>query len=311
MIKKFITYCLFFFIPVVVVYCIVEVVVLNIPSQFKINNDILENRPSKIEAIIIGSSQVMSATNPEWLAMPSINLASGNQHHDTDFKILKKLVPELPELKTIVIEVSYSHFELAHNGKNFWKNSIYLTYYNTNCFERRTYFKDKLLYLSNPSFFSEKLNEYYVGGEKVAYNEFGFNYTDTYQQFARLDFDREKIDKMKRFKINLDPNLPVFKDNAKVYFELLGYLKREHKNVIIACPPMYKTYVRKRNSEILNRRDSMLLLTTKRFENVTILNLETDTINYSVKDYWNQSHLSPSGAKKFTRSLDSLLQEIN
>lgn len=312
MVKKFITYCFLFFIPVVITYGVTEFLVVKMPSQFKINKNIIEKNNSNIEIIISGSSQLMSGVNPGWLSDSSINIASGNQHHDTDFKLLKTLLPKLTSIKTVVIEASYSHFELPKNGKNFWKNSLYFKYYDVNCFERFAYFKDKLLFLSNPSFFTEKLEEHYIKNNiNSNYNHFGFNYADSYGQFSKLDYDEGKIDAMKRFKINTQPNLALFEENTSAFFELLDFLEKENKNVIIVCLPMYKTYVRKRNPEILKRRDSVLKTAMNRYKNIIIVNKETDTLTFQLKNYWNQSHLSPSGAKKFTQLLDSIIYNSN
>jgi hypothetical protein len=307
--RNFLTYCFLFFVPIVLVYVSVEALTLSIPSAYQINQIRIQNEVTKVETLVLGSSQIMSGVNPEWLSSPTLNLASGNQHHDTDFKLLKALLPELKNLKTVVLEVSYSHFELPHNGKDFWKNSLYLKYYDVNCFERSTYFKDRLIYLSFPEFFSKMIVNYYIDKKPIAdFNKFGYNSADVYGQFQALNYDLKAIESMRSFKINTEEHLNTFQNNTTLFIELLDYLQAQDVEVIICTLPMYHSYLEKRNSKILNRRNGILDWAENKYKNVHLLDLEEDINNYVLKDFWNQSHLSPSGAKKFTNSLNTLIQ---
>ena len=308
--RKFVLYLLLFFAPVILGYAVVEYLTLQLPLSYKVKASYLEENAENIEVLVLGSSQMMTGINPEHISQPTINLASGNQHHDTDFKLLKQLYPKLPQLHTVVLETSYSHFELPHNGKDFWKNSVFLKYYGLNNFERTTYFKDKLIYLSFPEFFSEKLISHYVdNASEHRFNEFGYNTNGYEGLFRDLGYDETKINTLKRFKINKEPNLEIFKNNTRLFFEMLDYLESKNLNVILSKAPMYKTYLPQRVPEILERRDSIVTLALQNYQNTTLLSKETDTIHYTVRDYWNQSHLNPDGAEIFSKSLDSLLQK--
>ena len=307
--RKFITYSLLFFIPVLVVFLAVEWLTITIPSNFSVNKKYVEKSGDSIETLVLGTSHLMNAVNPEWMQSSTLNLASGNQFLDTDLKLFKDFHKKLPELKNVVLEVSYSHFEIPPNGKDFWKNSLYLKYYDVNCFERKTYFKDKLIYISNPSFFSERIKEYYINKKHTPrINSFGFNKNDGFGRFKNLNYKKDKIDSLIRFRINTEPNLKLFETNVATLFELLNSIKKQNKNVVIAATPMYATFLKKQNPEILHRRDSIFNVIQKRYPEVKFLNAETDTIHYSLKNFWNHSHLNPSGAKVFTRQLDSVLQ---
>ena len=310
--RKFSTYCLLFFIPVLVVYGIVEYFTLKIPSSFAVNKERIANENEEIQTLVLGSSQLMNAINPEWLSTPTLNVASGDQHHDTDFKLYQGLQVKLPKLNSVVLEVSYSHFELPHNGKDFWKNNLYYHYYQINCFERTAYFKDGLVYISNTQFFSKMVNEYYIQKSKIPeINAFGFNKADGYQQFAKFDFDKKRIDAMRSFKININPNRKVFKENTQLFFEMLDTLQAHQKQVVICSPPMYASFVKMRNPEILHRRDSIFEEIQKKYPNILFLKAEEDTLQYTLPYFWNQSHLNPKGANLFSIQLDSVLQKLN
>jgi len=289
----------------------VEYFTLKIPSAYPILEAQLENESEAIETLILGSSQMMSGINAEWLDSKSINLASGSQHHDTDFKLLKGLVNRLPALKTVVLEVSYSHFELPHQGKDFWKNNLFYHYYDVNCFERPAYFKDDLIYLSNVKVFSKQLKEYYIDKNRpYDFNAYGFNFADSYGQFEKVHFNQEVIDQMKSFKINTQENLNLYKANVTLFLEMLDYLREKELNVVICTVPMYKTYLEKRIPGILNRRNLTLEAIISKYPNVTLLDKEESGAVYNTKEFWNQSHLSPLGAKRFTSELNVLLNDL-
>jgi hypothetical protein len=309
--KKFITYLLLFFVPVVLGYVVIEYLTLHLPSGYAKNSEFLNENSNDIKVLVLGSSQMKDAVNAELLKPLTINLASGDQHHNTDFKLLKGLLPQLSNLKAVVLEVSYSHFELPHNSKDFWKNPVYLKYYGVNCFERNTYFKDQLIYLSLPPFYSEKIYDHYIDRHDPAgFNAFGFDTLNYSGRFKDLLYNEAEIAKT-RFKINVAPNPKIFKTNTTLFFELLDYIAEQDLQVIICTAPMYKDYLPKRNSEILKRRDSVLSLVSQRYSNVLLLLKEEDLQNFTVKDYWNQSHLNPDGASKFTQMLQQRLDRIN
>ncbi len=308
--RKFYIATFAFFIPVVLGFIAMEYATRELPMSYTYISEYLKTESDSIEVIALGSSQVKNAINPDFLEQKILNLAGGNQHHDTDFKLLKQLLPKLPAVKTVILEASYSHFELPHNGPDFWKNSVYLKYYGANNFDRNIYFKDKLIYLSNPKFFSEKLNSYYIEGEQnFGFNRFGYDTLNYAGIFKDLNYNEEKISALRRFKINKEPNGTIFKNNTQLFFEMLDYLEANQIHVIICEVPMYKTYLPQRVPEILKRRDSIIRLTKKRYKNVDLFLLETDTLHYNAKDYWNQSHLNPSGGKKFSLALNEFLKK--
>lgn len=309
--RRFHLYLLAFFIPILFGYGLVEITCRNLPSGYKNASRYLTEHQQHIEVLAFGSSQMKDALNPVFMQTSTLNLASGDQHHDTDFKLYKSISKRLPNLKTVILEVSYSHFELPHNGNDFWKNSVYLNYYDVNCFNRPVWIKDQLLFLSNPHFFSAQLVNNYVTHETSSgFNQFGFDTLNFEGRFKNLAYDEARITKS-NFKINKTPNLEIFKINSDLFIEMLETISNDGYEIIVVTIPMYTAYLPARNPEILHRRDSLLTLIGERIPNVSILNLEEDTLHFNVKHYWNQSHLNPNGAKVFTQLLQKQLDELN
>ena len=308
MLKKFSIRCLAFFIPVVLGYLGVEWLTAGLNSGYGNISEQLQKDREDIEVMILGSSQMKDAVNPDWLSMPAVNLASGNQHHNTDFKILKKWADQLPRLKTVVLEVSYSHFEIPHNPPDFWKNPIFLKYYGVNAFERPVWFKDRLIYLSNPPFYAEKIVDQYIHKkDETGFNRYGFDTLNYGGLFKDLNYDKEKIAAERKFKINRTPRPDVFKANSALFLEMLKYIHERDLEVYIVHVPMYDTYLPRRNPDILKRRDSIIAVVRKQYPDLVLIDFEEQSLG--VKDYWNQSHLNPDGAEIFSEVMDELLQD--
>jgi len=306
--KTYIKYLLLFFLPVILINLGIEAYVRLEPSGYLVNAKYLSTSADSIEVLSLGSSQVKDAINPEWIDRPLLNMASGNQHHDSDFALLKGVVDKLPKLETVIFEVSYSHFELPHNGKYFWKKSAYLHFYDINAYGRKTWFKDRLIFLSNPQFFARKFfADSTDNSARAQFNEFAFDTNNYGGQFMKQSFDSIAIDSMKHFKINTVPKLNLFKNNVKLFEEMVAFSRDKGLEVLIIQVPMYRTYHHRKHPAILRRRDSVVQRLVAADRGIKLLDLERDTLNYHLKDFWNQSHLNPDGARKFSKELNEAL----
>ncbi|PHS61919.1 MAG: hypothetical protein COB12_11520 [Flavobacterium sp.] len=308
--KSILQYSFLFFIPVVVIFTIVELLVLEMPANYKNNSEYYSNNKGTIELMAFGASQMAGAINPDFIEVPSICLASSSQHHKLDFTILKQLSPETKNLKYVVLELSTSHFELPYNSKNFWKNSVYLKYFNVNAFERKTYFKDKLIFISNPDIYSEKLKDYYLlNKDEESLNLYGFNTGEGHGVFRKHNYDEVAISKLKTTP-NQKENLIVFNHNTAYLYSMLDYLKEHQIQTIICSLPLYKTYREHLNPNIVRRRDSIIEIIKTNYPDVIFLNVENDT-DFKVEDFNNANHLNLRGAKMFSEKLNEILNNLD
>ncbi len=309
--KSILKYSFLFFMPVVVVFIIVELLVLHMPANYKNNSEYYHKNKNNIELMAFGSSQMAGAINPDFIDVPSICLASSSQHHKLDFTILKTLLPETKNLKYVVLELSTSHLELPHNSKNFWKNSVYLKYFGVNAFERKTYFKDKLIFISNPDIYSEKLKDYYLlGKDEATLNLYGFNTGEGHGVFRKYNFDEEVISKLPTHP-NQKENPEIFKHNTAYLYSMLDYLKEHHIQTIICSLPLYKTYRANLNPNIVRRRDSVVEVIRKKYPEVIFINVEKDTTTFKITDFNNANHLNFKGAEKFSKKLSEIVNQLD
>ncbi len=289
---------------------VLEFATNNMPSNFK--NIAAHNEKDKdsIELLLTGSSQIQGGINLEFVDIPAINFASGSQHHREDFIIFSQLKDQYPNLKYVLFELSFAHLDIPHNDKTFWKNATYLKYYGVNAFERNTYFKDKLIYISNTDVFTKLLDEYYISQKNkdaFDYNKYGFLKSDN-GLFKALNYDTAVI-KKRNFRILNDENPATFEYNATYFKNMIEEAHKAGLQVIIATVPTYKTYIKARNPNLIKRRDSILNQVMTKYYNVSFFNLENDTINFQVTDFLNENHLNPKGAEKLSKLFSNFLKE--
>ena len=268
----------------------------------------IEQEADDIEVVVFGSSQIKNSVNPEFLNRNTLNMSSSAQHHNTDFSLLKGLVDRLPKLKTVVFEVSYGHFEIPHNSKYYWKHSVFLKYYDINTFGRPTGPTDKLLFLSHPGYFSNQFVDYYLRDSlPYQYNKWGFDKNFYEGKFQKLNYDIEAIEKS-TVKMNRRENVSTLKYNVEYFEQMLDFCKERGIDVVIISPPTFKNYNAKRDKDILRRRDSVLAVFKQKYKDLKLLNSETDPF-FKVRDFRNENHLNPHGAKKFSLQLNEVLND--
>jgi len=302
--------CILFFIPVILVYAVLEYSVQKIPTTYKTVGKYLDNNAPDIEVAFFGSSQIKNSVNPAFIDKNSINLSSTSQHHNTDFKLLKQTRDRLSNLKVVILEISYGHFEFPHNTKYFWKNNLFLKYYDVNTFERTTYFKDRLIFLSRPGYFSKLLiDHYFKGGTSQVINEYGFDENNFKGKFKRLKYNDSLLLKSKVV-MGWRVNENRFYHNVDYFYKMLEYCKKEGFKVVICSTPIFKSYRDQRNPIIVNRRDSIINVFKKEYPDIVFFNLENDT-SFTAKHYKNENHLNPDGAKLFSKKLNKILNDLD
>ncbi|MDC7999165.1 hypothetical protein [Gilvibacter sediminis] len=303
--KRFGLPVVIFFIPVVIIATVLEVMVGKIPSTYSIVGDYLNKEAADIEVAVFGSSQIKNSVDASLISKNTLNISSSAQHHNTDFELLKGLVDRLPNLKTVVFEVSYGHFEIPHNSKYYWKRPVFLKYYGINTFDRATTPADSLLYMSHPGFFTKQLLGHYVKDSLPQFNRHGFELNNYKGRFKKLNYDLQKI-LNDPINISRRESKETLAYNAAYFKDMLAFCNNHGLEVVIISPPTFANYNEKRDQNILKRRDSTLQALLAAYPEVRLLISETDP-RYMVTDFRNGNHLNPDGAEKFTKQLDSLL----
>ena len=87
-------------------------------NDYVIKGEYFSLAKDTIETLILGSSVALRGIDPETTGLNAFNYAFQGQSHDVDLTILSEVIPGIPNLERIVINVS------AHSLKNDLSNSI-------------------------------------------------------------------------------------------------------------------------------------------------------------------------------------------
>jgi hypothetical protein len=297
--KKFLLNFLKFICAFILMMGIFEIFIINLPSEFKNKSSYLNENKDDIEILFLGSSHTQKAVNPEFIDSKSINLAHVGQSLDTDLYLLKKMTNQLKNLKLVFIELSYHILEEEPDGKDHWRNHLYLKYYNLNKFERPSFFLDQSLIYSNPKFF---LRQIIFNKRNEKFNDYGYNLNDV-NIFKGLNYNIESISNSsyKRLKHrHKEINLSFYNKNIKILNDFVEICKKQNIRIIVHIPPVYKTYINEMDYEKKNRRDSLINFFD--FKKVNIINWEFE--NLDVKLFSDDDHLNKDGAELYSRFLN-------
>lgn len=306
MIKKFLIRTCIFLIPVIIGYAILENYTRNLPLTPKIKSEFYKKYQDDIEVLVLGASQNRDAINPEFLSQKTLNLAYPDQDYHVSFKLLEQVGPTLPSLKTIIIPISYGHFETAPNQKDTWKNSMYRHYFGATVSDKFTYFKDNFLYISFPNYYSIKITDHRNGKNRVDFNEYGYNKDVTTSPFYAKKYDSLTIANSPLHIAPLQENPAFVPENAEKLEAILAFCAKQNYKVLLIETPTTARFKQQRIPQVLQRKDSILSVVKTAY---SIRYIDTDSnSDYSIKDHRDDNHLSPQGAEKFTKRLNKIIE---
>jgi hypothetical protein len=306
MIRKFLIQLCVFLIPVIIGYAIVENYTRNLPLSPKIKSEFYKKNQDDIEVLILGASQNRDAINPEFLSQKALNLAFPDQDYYVGSKLLEHVGPTLPSLKTVIVPISYGHFETAPNQKETWKNSMYRHYFGATISEEFTYFKDNLLFISFPTYYSSKISEHRNGKNNDDYNQYGYNREVSKSLFSKFKYDSLAISKQAVHITPIKPHPELIPENVEKLEAILTFCAKQNYQVILLETPTTAHFKQQRIPEVLRRKDSILALVTTKY-NVRYIHEDSNN-EYSIKDHRDNNHLSTQGAEKFTKRLNTLIE---
>lgn len=299
-----------FLLPVIMGYSLLEVGARAVETRFKIISRQLDAKAESIEVLGLGTSQMETGLNPKWMTSPTLNLAEAFQHHNTDIKIYEALKRRLPNLKVIVLDLSFAHLHVPHQHYALWKNSLFLNYYGLSIRSRKTRFYDYLLFNSAPGYFKRQmLDQFLLANPVDTLNEYGFATYRRKDLHRELEYDPNKIDSLK-YPVPLEDNDPLLTENVELFYSIVEEMVRDRKTIVICKFPVYGSSIRELYPKILAQRDSILSEIRKIDEHVIIFDMESESDLFDHTHFMDRNHLNPSGARIFTQKLDSVVCHI-
>lgn len=312
--RRFVRNLTLFLIPLALLVAGVEAYLGSFPSGFQLKAQYLKNHKKDIEILALGSSHNQDAIDPAvFKKRNAANISYGGQDLRLDYKLLEKYIGQLPNLKYVLVEFGYHSLDIMHEG-DYEKNSLYLRFYGINNFDRRNSLTDYSIFLSNPSLYLPFLNPFL---KPTPVNEYGFEtemsafdanlhrFKDMGYNTLKISRDRDNIFIQRHRKQN-----PAYQQQNKTILEkMIGLCLTHNVRPILVIPPVYATYWQEMIPEKKQRRDAFIAYLQSKYPQIALLDYENSS-RFNVTDFYNEDHLNPQGAHKFSVLVDSLVSRL-
>lgn len=293
-----------FLLPILVIWLGVELYLSNKPLQntYTAKAHYLQLKKDSVTTLILGSSHILNAFNPNYLSTISFNLANASQTLYYDSALLKTYLPQLPKLKTVIIGISYFSFfyELQDISEN-WRQQIYYHAFG----------------IKPAEFHAFELNNY----SKLSLYGFGKTFTLLKQKGLSTDCS------------NLQPNGFLFKNVNETINDSIGekrvtihnnqrfayrqqniqdrllhmvrLLREKDIQVVFVTTPCHKSYWKFCKEEVLQSQQKFLHNLCQQFS-CKYYNFLKDE-RFVLEDFANVDHLNLKGSIKFSTLLNDSL----
>jgi hypothetical protein len=301
--NKFMRRLIIFFLPVIVVVCILEVFLRIIPNDYKYKRDQLLENAENVEILILGNSHAHYGINPEYLTMRGFNFSNISQSLDLDYALLETYGSKLENLKIVIIPVSYSSlFSSLLYGDEAWRIKNYVLYYRIKC---ATSIQNNFELLNGTMIANlYRLYQYMKdrgggGGITVSDAGFGLKYSSTIKN------NLEETGKTAALRHTYYDE-KIFFHNQEMIQNIIEWCNKKDVKVVFVTLPAYYAYVNELNDIQLNKTINYTDDIVEKAENVYYYNFLEDN-NFIADDFFDADHLNETGAEKFTKMIDEII----
>lgn len=127
--RFFITRLIIFFLLPIFVIGVIELRIEDLPNSYTVKQSCIEENNNRVKVVNLGSSQAQYGIKIDELDTNGCNLANSSQDLYYDQQLYKKYSNSLPNLKTVIIPVSYFSFEFRLDRTDeYWRKHFYSRY---------------------------------------------------------------------------------------------------------------------------------------------------------------------------------------
>ena len=310
--KKFLRKTTLFILPIILIIIMMEILLRHIPNDYTYKNCCLTKYANHIETLIFGSSHSYYGINPAYFNHSAFNAAYVSQSLRFDYEIFKKQIDSLPNLKNIILTVSY--FTLYGNlsiGGESWRIKNYDIYCGINPYKRTIEYRSEA--------FGQKLKvnllriySYYIEhNSEITASELGWGMRHSSRSNRPKDLEKSARTAVLRHTekdADSEKAKQTFGKNTSILQSLVSDCDKRGINVILLTTPAFKSYREKLNLEQLNATVSIACKIASGYDNCRYVNLLDDS-TFVESDFYDADHLSEQGAKKLSVLVNEFLNQ--
>lgn len=301
--RNFIKYLLLgVLLPACAMLAVVETLAQLYPNTYRYKHNFVTQRGNEIKTLVLGTSRAYYGIDPELLEDSSFNLANVSQVLYIDSWLLKKHLPDMSQLRTVILEVnncSIVGFKDMGDGPSWYR----LIYYNLYMDYPVPLFSKCHFEICNYHNAKRKvghlLHDIGTNSCKVLCNERGWG-----TEYAKpLDFTPETLHKsaVSAAKRHDHTSRSNYDSSMQALEEIATCCKEHNIRLILVALPISAAF-----REVANPEQFKYLATGMEYLSnkygVEYLDYMNDP-RFEGKDYYDTDHLSRQGAEKFTAIL--------
>lgn len=274
-----------------------------IPNSYKFKDNQLTSLHDSLEILILGSSHAYMGLDPQHFTSKTFNAANVSQPLCFDHYIAQKFIDRLPNLKYIILPISYFTLSSTFANTEEWYREIYYTLYMD--YPKYGLFSKQHYEMSNFSTANSKLIDYYIRGQDLEQTtSSGMSKMYYLKNKAIKNWDngefRAKAHSSKDFSGDIGCENLVYLNNIASLSHEKGV------KLILITTPVRSSYSNHIDIDQLNQMYSAVNIIVNKYDNVSYFDFFKDT-SYVDEDFYDSDHLTEYGAYKLSHTIDSLI----
>lgn len=274
-----------------------------IPNEYSYKREYLEKHADSIQVLFLGSSHAYLGVNPAYISVNSFNAAISSQSIDYDLQILQKFDQQLTHLKYIVLPISYfSLFTNLSEASESWRVKYYMLYFKLHSSRKWTNYTEILC--GSLELNVKRLIIYYVRHLRgIGCTNLGWQIPfPKNQDVAATGYEGAKK--------HTNKNRALFEEQKSLLTQIILLAKQKNAVVLFYTPPAYNTYYNNLDTAQLSLTMNTANDLVKKYDNTYYHSFLKDS-SFNIGDFYDGDHLNGTGAKKFSKKLDSLIHSID
>ena len=308
--KQFLIKFIFTSLPLFICAIIMEFLLRNIPNDYLLKKQYLDENSSKIETLILGSSHSFYGLNPNFISSNTFNASYISQTLNYDVEILKKYQDQFTNLKTIIVPISYfTLFGKLSAGPESWRAKNYIIYYDLDLSKSLSDYSEVLSNRINVNL--NRINSYYIKGRStISSTDLGWGRNFNSKHARDLIKTGKIASKRHTIKnINTDKYHQIFQENIFLLESIIQWGKKNNIKVLLLTLPAFKSYHQNLNPEQLNKTIKTTNDICSKYDNCSYDDMLMDT-NFVSEDFYDADHFSEIGSKKFSVLINERINEL-
>lgn len=301
----------YFLLPAALLAVIAEYSLRKIPNDYAFKNQWLTENSRDVEVLALGSSSILHDIDPRFLQKKGFNAAHLSQSLKYDHLIFNKFIDQMRSLEYVIMGIDYwTPFGDIEESPEWWRVKYYNIHYGGKLYRwegrynYELYFRDIGTFKRAANGFLTLLglrDETHITIDDRGY---GINYTlgNRSVGWDNGEFEASRHNAL----IAGATDGSRVEQNRQYVEEIIRKSADRNVKVVLVNVPLYQSYRDNQNREFVNQQKAFCNYFVENYSNVLFYDFSDDP-SFMDDDFYDANHLNERGTEKFTRMLDSIM----